>query len=188
MTTQHPKQSINWYYFIVGLILLLFSFYPSPTVSALKLSTGSITLNRQAEWIKGASKSPSFHRLWSNEYKAAFIIQEPGEVAAGFEQLDSLKKGDSLEIQYLTPDRENLNNPSKEIPVYALSVNRHLLFSIHHYDTTYIAIERRRTILILLVSALLILRGLSLINSKATYIIGGIAIAAILILRYFHKF
>jgi hypothetical protein len=50
------------------------------------------TLSHNDEIIKGGSKGRSFHRLWTDETKAAFIIDVPGEIASKWKPLDSLKQ------------------------------------------------------------------------------------------------
>ncbi len=184
-----PIDKINWYYILVGLFLLFGYFYPKKTtIDDINLTTKTITLSHNIEFIKGNSKSNSFHRLWTNETKAAFTINVPGEIAAKCTLLDSLRKGDSLRIKYSSKREIDIEDATKEIPIYFLQKVDKLYFDTTAYNHSKADYERRRNLLMLIGGIFLTLRGLTIINSKIAYILAALSIVTIVVLKLLNKF
>jgi hypothetical protein len=187
MTT--PKDKINWYYALLGLILIAGYFYPNNTkVDDSELKTKAITLSRDIEFIPRSRNSASFHRLWTNETSAAFIVKLPGEIAAKWRPLDSLKRGDSLTVKYLSSRENDLWDEASEVPVYYLQKAGKIYFDTPAYNQSKAAYNKRLGWLALIGGSLFILRGLTIINSKTSYILGGIAFVVIVVLRLLNRF
>jgi hypothetical protein len=184
-----PKDKLNWFYVLLGLFMLAGYFYPKNTpIDDFDLKTKAITLSRDVEYIKGRRRSDSYHRLWTNETKAAFIIDVPGGMAAKWRPLDSLKHGDSLTIKYESIRDIDVGNGVKEIPIYFLQKADKLYFDTGAYNQSKIVYDKRWGWIFLIGGALLILRGLTVISSKTSYILGGLAFAVIVVLRLLNKF
>jgi hypothetical protein len=184
-----PKDKINWYYALIGLFFLVGHFYPKDTaIDEADLKKIKITLSQDIEYIKGRRGNNSFHRLWTTETKAAFIIDVPGGMAAKWRPLDSLKHGDSLTIKYESARDIDVGNGAKEIPIYFLQKGERLYFDTTSYNQSETVYSTRWSWIFLIGGALFILRGLTLINSKVSYIIGGLSFAVIVILRILNKF
>jgi len=188
MTT--PKDKINWYYALIGLLFLAGHFYSKNTpIDDPELKKITITLSQDIEYIKGSSRnSNSFHRIWTNQTKAAFIIDVPGGMAANWRPLDSLKRGDSLTIKYESTREIDLGNGAKEIPIYFLQRGERLYFDTAAYNQSSAIYSQRWGWIFLIGGGLLILRGLTLINSKVSFILGGASFAVIVVLRLLNKF
>ena len=180
----NTKDKINWYNVLVGLLLLTgyFYFHP-PKVDDLDLNTKTITLSHNIEFIKGGSKARSFHRLSTDETKAAFIIDVSGENASKWKLLDSLKQGDTLTIKYAGKKEPDLGNSAKEIPIYFLQKVGKLYFDTNDYNQSKAATDKRWNWLMLIGGVLAILRGLTVVKSTVAYVLGGISLAVIIILR-----
>jgi hypothetical protein len=184
-----PKDKINWFYALLGLFFLAGYFYPNNTpIDDSDLKTKVITLSRDIEYISGHRSNNSYHRLWTNETKAAFKIEAPGGLAAKWKPLDSLKRGDSLTIKYVNASDIDVGNGVKEIPIYSLQKADRLYFDTAGYNQSKIVYDKRWGWIFLIGGALLTLRGLTVINSKTSYILGGIAFAIIVVLRILGKF
>jgi hypothetical protein len=184
-----PKDKINWYYVLLGLFFLAGYIYPNNTaVDDIDLKSKIVTLSRDIEYIKGNRSNDSYHRLWTNESQAAFIIQVPGGMAAKWTPLDSLKHGDSLTIKYQSTREKDLWDQAKQIPIYFLQKGEKLYFDPTAYNQSQIVYDKRWGWIFLTGGTLFILRGLTLINSKTTYILGGISLAIIIALRVLGKF
>ena len=152
------------------------------------MNTTTITLSHDIQFIHGNSRSKSFHRLWTNETKAAFTIDAPGSIAAKWAVIDSLKKGDTLTIKYSAWQEKEVEDKSKEVPIYFLEKGDHLYFDTNAYNEANKAYDNRWNKLMLVGSVLLILRGLTIINSKTTYILAALSLATIIVLRILNKF
>ncbi|HEY4875849.1 MAG TPA: hypothetical protein VIH86_09775, partial [Puia sp.] len=142
MTT--TKDKINWYYALIGLLFLAGYFYPTnTTVDGNDLKTKSVTLSRDIEYIKENRSSESYHRLWTNQSIAAFIIEVPGGMSAKWTPLDSLKHGDSLTIKYQSASDIDLWDVSKQIPIYFLQKGDRLYFDPAAYNQSQILHDKR---------------------------------------------
>ena len=187
--TSTSKEKINWFYIIVGLFLLIGVFYfKGYKITESDLVTKKISLSRNIQNIHGNSRSASFYRLWANETKAAFKIDVPGGIASKWSPLDSLTKGDTLEIKYLLDNESELENSSKEIPIYSLQKSDRLYFDINDYNQSINLYDKRWNWITLILGGLLLLRGLKMISSKTSYIIGIISFSIIVILRILNLF
>jgi hypothetical protein len=187
MTTSANK--INWYFTVVGLFLLAGYFYPKKTtVSDIDLNSKTITLSHNIEFLKGGSRQSSFHRLWTNQTKAAFIIDVPGAIAAKRSALDSLQQSDTLTIKYFSERETDLKNGAKEIPIYFLQKADKLYFDTTAYNHAATAYNKRLNWIILIIGVLLTLNGLTIINMRTAFILAGISVAIIVVLRLLNKF
>ena len=186
--TTNSKNKINWYYILLGLLFIAGYCYPNTIIEEADLNTKTITLYRDIELLKGGARDRPYHRFWTNETKAAFIIKVPGSIAAKPELLSSLMKGDTLTIKYFSADETEVNNKSKEIPIYFLKKGDHLYFDAASYNRANTIIDNRWNWLLLIGGILLTLRGTTIINSKTTYILAGISLVIIVVLRIINKF
>ena len=185
----NAKDKINRNYILVGLLLLVGCFYPQPSkIDDIDLNTKTITLSHNAEFIKGSSRSGSFHRLWTNETKAAFKIDVSGGIASKWTPLDSLKRGDTLTIKYAGKKEADLGDHAKEIPIYFLQKAGKLYFDTNAYNQSQAAYEKRWFWITLICGLLLILRGLSIVKPKVAYVLVGLSLTAIIILRLLGMF
>lgn len=183
------KDKINWFYVLLGAFFLIGYFYPDNTpVNDLDLKTKTVTLSRDIEYVSGHRSNNSFHRLWTNETQAAFKIEVPAGIAANWKPLDSLKRGDCLVIKYENARETDLRDGASEIPIYFLQKGERLIFDTTAYNIGKVVYAKRWGWIFLIGGALFILRGLTLVNSKTTWILGGISFAVILALRLFGKF
>jgi hypothetical protein len=188
--TTTSREKINWYYTLVGLFLLFGYFYSKQSaVSDNDLNKMTITLSHPIEFLKGGARvSHAYHRLWTKETKAAFITDSPGEIAASRAALDSLKQGDTLTIKYSSQSEHDLQNNAKEILIYSLQKLDRSYFDITTYNRSKAAYDKRWRWVMLIGGVLLVLRGLTVINLKTSYILGGLSLATVIVLKLLDKF
>jgi hypothetical protein len=182
------KDKTNGRNLLLGLFFLIAYFFPSKAaVDERDLATATVTLSRDIVYIPG-SGSKSFHRLWTNETKAAFKIEVPGGMAARGVALDSLKQGDTLTIKYREGREKDFGSKAKEIPVYHLEKRGTLFFDAYRYNQAKADYDRRWKVIFLIGAVLCLLRGMALTSSKTSFILGGLAVATLIVLRLLDKF
>lgn len=182
------KDNNNGRNLLLGLLFLAGYFFPSKlAVDEGDLATTTVTLSRDIIYIGGA-KSRSFHRLWTNEAKAAFKIEVPGGMAAKGAPLDSLKRGDTLTIKYRVGREKEFGNKAKEIPVYHLEKSGTLFFTVDRYNEAKADYDRRWKVIFLIGAVICLLRGMALTSSKTSFILGALAVAVLIVLRLLDKF
>jgi hypothetical protein len=185
MTSSSTKPKINGYFIIVGLLLLGFRFFqPAETTSQSDLNTKVITLAQNSHYSTGRRHGTAYE-LSANEAKATFVIDVAGGMAAKWGPLKSLLRGDTLQVQYRSEEEGALNNHSKWITVYALQKQGRVYYGLADYYAASIRFERRLTLLACFAGGLLVLNGLSVINSKTIYILAGIGLVILVLLRIF---
>jgi hypothetical protein len=186
--TKKQKDKLSGRNLLLGLFFLIGYFFPSKAaVEERDLNTMTVTLSRDIVYIGGA-KSRSFHRLWTNETKAAFKIEVPGGMAAKGVPLDSLKRGDTLTIKYREGREKDFGNKAKEIPVYHLEKRGTLFFDAYRYNEAQADYDRRWKVIFLIGAVLCLLRGMALTSSKTSFILGALAVAVLIVLRLMDKF
>ena len=185
---KRSKDKTNGGNLLLGLLFLLSYFLPSKAaVDEWSLATTMVTLSRDIVYIPG-SGSKSFHRLWTNETRAAFKIEVPGGMAAKGTPLDSLKRGDTLTIKYSNGSEKDFGNKAKDIPVYHLQKGNTLFFDADGYNEAAADYDQRWKVIFLIGAVLCGLRGLGLISSNMGFLLGGVAVAALITLRLLNKF
>jgi hypothetical protein len=183
------KNKINWYYLIVGAVLLSGYFYLKDTGAAAgDLDQKTVTLKRDVEYMSTGSRSEPYYRLWVNETKAAFKIEVPGGIAAGWSSLDSLKRGDTLVIKYLSASDADLQDGSKELSVYSLERSGSSYFTTAAYNQANKGYTGRWRWIMLTMAVLLILRGTTILSERLTWILAAVCAGVILVLRVLNKF
>lgn len=183
--TSSPKPKFNIYYLLVGtLFVILFAVAKRDPVTESDLTTKTVTLKKKPIYLNGRGASGgSYLRIWTNETKAAFKIEVPGAIAAGWASLDSLKRDDSITVKYWQSEKNELDNESAEIPVYHLQKGARLYFNSTAYnraEKSYLARVKWYT---LVTGLLLLLGGLAIVPENTFYVLGGIVAAVIIILR-----
>lgn len=183
-----PQDKINWFYALLGACFIFGYFYRNDTpVDDSDLKTKTITLSRDIEHVTGHRSNNSYDRLETNETQASFIIEEAGGIAANW-TFGNLKKGDSLTVKYESAREVDLGKEANQIPVYFLQKGTRIYFDSTGYNQGKIIFNRRWGWIFLIGGTLFILRGLTLTNSRNTWILGGISFAVILVLRFLGKF
>lgn len=186
--TKKQKDKLSGRNLLLGLFFGLAYFFPSrAAVDEQDLNTLTVTLSHDIVDIPH-SGGRSFHRLWTNETKAAFKIEVPGGMAAKGAPLDSLKQGDTLTIKYREGREKDFGNKAKEIPVYHLEKDGVLFFDAYRYNEAKADYDRRWKVIFLIGAVLCLLRGMALISSNTSFILGGLALVALIALRLLDKF
>ncbi|MES2381765.1 MAG: hypothetical protein V4538_12030 [Bacteroidota bacterium] len=185
MTTKADKT--NWYKIAIGSIFFFAALFSAnkSDISGDELTTKTIVV-----------KSPvrNIHRRRSNDeysisalnYGCSFIIRTPGVMAAKGQDIANITQNDTLLIHIRNSRVDDLNNKSKDIPIYTLIKNNHVIYGLAAYNESQAILDKRWNIVFIMMGSLFLLRGLALISSKAGYILGGLAALTIIVLRILH--
>ncbi len=181
---EDSKKQINWSTVLVALAAIAYYFYPQgKDLTPDDLSAKTVTLSLNMENIHNTHIHESYHRLWTNETKAAFTIASPGEVLTPDGALDSLKKGDTLTVKYYSADDNDLSNNDKEVPIYCLQKGKRVYFELNAYNKVQHAATGRFKVIALIGGILMLLYSFNVISKKVTWISAGAGIVLFVILR-----
>lgn len=178
------NDKVNWFYIALGLFFISAFFWTDkPDINEYDLKSEVIILCQDIKKINGTRTSYEY-RLNTNKYDCSFIIETAGGMAAGWKNLDSLKKNDTLEIKYHSSRNIDLFEKGELIPIYTVIKDENIIYSLESYKKSQQTLDKRWKIIFLILGVLFILRGLTVISSKMSYIIAGIIIATIIALRF----
>lgn len=179
-----PKQKFNGYFVAVGLFFLVGSFLlPPDTIDKSDLTTKTIVLSRNCVYSKSRSRGTGVYELRAREAKALFFIDVAGRIASKGKSLDSLRAGDTLQVQYIQGHKTELDDDSKEIRVYGLQKADQVYFDIAGYIPADRKFKAKLAWIGWVASALLLLNGLTILKDNLTYILAGIGFVVFVVLR-----
>ena len=184
------KKEIKWYSALIALGLIGYYFYPQgKDLTPDDLRSKTVTLSSDVAMIHNSKRDGSTYRqLWTKETKAAFTIASPGDVVAPEGSLDSLKKGDTLNIKYSSVHDNELNDGVKEIPIYHLQKGKRVYFELSSYNKVQDAATGRFKVIAVILGLLLGLYGFNVISQKTAWITGGVGVVLFVIVRALNIF
>jgi hypothetical protein len=126
-------------------------------------------------------------RRSSNEYRItstdnnSFVITTAGGSASKWTIENNIHANDTLYLQIKSFhfEKDTITNAQ----VFALSSPSRVFYTVEDYNHAKKLLERRWNIFFMVIGVICMLRGLGLISGKASLIIGGIALAAAIVLR-----
>lgn len=173
----------NWSYIMIGLFFCILFFLPTNNEKKhSELDSKIIVVTSDIHKFRGRKNKYSY-RIWSTEHKASFVIEPEGGSAANWENLDNIKKNDTLVIEIDDHRNEDLENESEAIPVFSLIKNNKIVFDLESYTTAKKKYDTKWNIIFILMSILLFARGFSIFSSKTSYILAGIGVLIIISLK-----
>ena len=177
-----PKDKKNWFYLTLGMLFILsFLWKDKNNIHENNLETITIIVSNDIQYI-GSRRSKFEYILYSSEYKCSFVINSAGALAAKWTNLENTVKNDTLIIKIHTSRLQDLNKKTEEIPVYSLIKNNKLVYDVDSYNISQKTIDLRWSLIFIIIGILFILRGLTIISSKTSYILSGLSIVIIITL------
>lgn len=178
------KNKVNWFYIILGLFFCLcFIWTDKKEIAENELETKTVVVSHNIIKI-GKNRSRNEYRIWTNEHQCSFIIKTAGGMAARWSNLDNITKNDTLIIKIHISRLTDLNKKFKDIAIYSLTKNNKSIYDIDSYNNSQKQLDKRWNITFIIMSILLILRGLSMISSKTAYILAAFSAVIIITLRF----
>ena len=182
-------KEIKWTTILIALGLIGYYFFPQgKDLTPDDLSSKTVTLSNNVAMIHNSKiDGRTYRQLWTKEAQVAFTIGSPGDVVAPEGSLDSLKKGDTLNIKYASVYDNDLNS-SGEVPIYYLQKGKRIYFELSSYNKVQDAATARIKVIAMVLGILLGLYGFNVISQKYTWIAGGAGVVVFIILRALNKF
>jgi len=178
------KLKLNFINIFIGLFFITCYFIIRPDEIIINdLSKVELTIKLVPIQIKGY-RSQIAYVIESVEHKAKFQITKPGAMAAGWDIMKTLRKGDVLNALILKSDYEYINNNNKKIKIYSLQRNAKELFSVDDYNKTSNKYYRRWRLLFVVLGLLLFARGIDVITSNSAWVIAIICALVVLFFRW----
>jgi hypothetical protein len=184
MTRPQKKDKLNLSYLIIGLLFCVSFFWKDKKIiHSHQLETIKIVASHDIQKI-GRRKSNDEFRIHPQEYECSFVIKTAGGLAANWDDnLYNITKYDTLTIKIHHSRLSDLNEKSEKIPIYSLIKNSQLIYDTDGYNTAQRTLDRRWNVILIIMSILFILRGLTIISGKTAFILAGCSILILIILR-----
>jgi hypothetical protein len=180
---KQKKNKRNWFYIMLGLFFCVpFSLSDNNEIKHTELNSKTIVVNNEIHKFRGRKNKYSY-RIWSTEYQSSFVIEPEGGIAANWKDLDNIKKNDTLIIEIGNDRNVDLDNKSKDIPIFSLIKNNKIVYDLKSYNKAKKEYDRRRNIIFIIMSILLIARGFNIFSSKTSYILAGLSLLVIISLK-----
>jgi hypothetical protein len=182
-TMMKPKKDkINLFYAVLGLCFCLAFLWPSgKEISEDELVTKSVVVKSLQKILY--YKSGHKYTFDSYEYECSFAITAGGVLAGTTSELDRISKNDTLLVKITSGRLSDLHTKLEYIPVYSIQKNGKSIFTVDSYNKAQTTYDKRWSTIYLVMGILFLLRGFTLISSKAAYISGAFSLIIILTVR-----
>lgn len=181
-----PKNKADWYIIAIGLFLFVCFFYKSAkNIDENELVKKTLIVSNSIEKIR-VGKTMHYYRFYTTTNNCSFIIKTAGGMAAKWENIENITKGDTLQVEIHNSRLTDLVNKVEEVPIYSLEKNGEQIFTVSGYNKAQQTYDRRWGILFITIGSILLLRGFTLITSKMAYIMAVIGFVVIMALRFLH--
>ena len=183
MTTK-KRQNIKWGLVAIGLFFIVCFFWSDKDdIDKNSLVTKTIILNKDIKKVIG-NRSRQAYYIYAYDYNCDFCILTPGGMAAkSRDNLDNIKTADTLTIKIHESRLADLQVKSEDVYIYSLEINGRPEFTVDDYNIAKQKYSRRWGIIFLVIGAIIMLRGLTLISNKTAFILGGLCFTIIITLR-----
>lgn len=168
--------------------MLLFIFLDFPfgfmagTKSSTKLNQIRIELRKEVQTIKGIRGSIHYI-LYDKDFKNRFVIVK-GSISEGNHNLIAdLPIGTKVDVFIASSDYSNLGTSKNDITIRQIMVGNKVLMSKEEFSENTGLYGLRVRLVKGFTGIMLIINGLSLISKKANYLIIGIFIGLIILMR-----
>ncbi len=179
-----PKSNFNWYFLLAGVLILYFGLNNNQSTDKPSLEKIRVELYKDITNVKGRKSSVDY-KFWTNEYKNQFNILN-GSISNGKHQaIADLKGGQVIELFITTTDFKNLPDSHKDIDVIGISQNGTPLVTTKEFYHNRDLYKARLKIFSVFVSIMLLLNGLTHIQSKWNYLIIGAFIGLVITMKIF---
>ncbi|MFB9077504.1 hypothetical protein ACFFLS_18570 [Flavobacterium procerum] len=178
------KSSINWYFLLIGIIMLYLSLPDSNTSQQPELKKITVELFKDITTVKG-SRSSVDYKLWTKNYNNQFNILNGSVTRGKNEAIENLKAGQIVDLLISSSSFENLSKGEEGITIRGISLNGNTLMAPEEFYQNRKVYKTRLTVFSLFTGLMLILHGLMKVPKKINYIIIGTFVGAIVIMRIF---
>ncbi|WP_289057728.1 hypothetical protein [uncultured Flavobacterium sp.] len=177
------KSNLNWYFIFTGILILYLSLSYNLTSKKTELQEIRVELKNDIASAKG--RGTSDYKFWAKTFENRFNILNASVSKEKQDAVSNLKQGQKVDLLIKSSDLKKLSEGKEDVTVIGLSLNGNSLMTqdeFYHNRELY-KIRQRTTAFFL--AFMLFLNGLAKIPQKVNYIIIGVFIAAIIIMRFF---
>ena len=176
------KSNTNWYFLLAGALILYFGLTNNQSTEQSELKKLTVELHNDITNVKGRRSSVDY-KFWTKEYKNQFNILNGSITRGKHQQIADLKGGQVVELYITTADLKNLSDGKEDIDVMGISQNGIPLMTTDEFYHNRDLYKVRLKIFSIFTALMLILNGLTNIPNKINYIIIGVFIGVIIIMR-----
>ncbi|WP_433830758.1 hypothetical protein [Flavobacterium anhuiense] len=177
------KSNINWYFIIVGILILYFSL--SNNLTSKKSELKEITVELESDIASAKGRGIADYKFWTTEFKNRFVILNASVSKGKSDAVENLKQGQKVDLLIDLSDFKKLSEGKKDIAVIGLSLNGDPLLTQDEFYQNRQSYKIRQRISALFLALMLFLNGFGMISQKVNYVIIGIFIGAAIIMRIF---
>lgn len=178
------KSNFNWYFLLAGMLILYFGLANNQSIDQSSLEKIRVELYKDITRVKGRRSSVDY-KFWTKEYKNQFNILNGSITRGKHEAIAELKGGEMVELYITTADLKKLSDGKEDIDIFGISQNGIHLMTTDEFRHNRNLYELRIKIFSVFIALMLILNGLTNIPKKINYLIIGVFMGAIIIMRMF---
>lgn len=177
------KSNRNWYFIFIGILMLYFGL--SNNVTSKRTELQKITVELENDIASAKGRSTADYKFWTKTFKNRFNILNASVSKDKQDAVANLKKDQKVDLLIKSSDFQSLSEGKNEITVIGLSLNGNSLMTPDEFYDNREWYKIRQGLFALFLGFMLLLNGLAKIPQKINYILIGIFIAAIAIMRFF---
>jgi hypothetical protein len=182
--SSNKKEKIHGGRVLIGVLLVVGSLWKANNlVQETELVVKTIIVSQPIKPLSSRSGGYEY-RIQAKEYACSFGIKTAGAIAAHWHPLESITANDTLEIKIRESRLKDLEDKAENVAVYSLRKNGTLFFDVTDYNHEQKLLNRRWETIGSVAGVLLILRGLILVSSGFAWVVGIVAVVAIVVLRF----
>ena len=180
------KLSLNWYFLIVGAILLYIGLSSNKNSERVThLRTITVELSKDIINVKGRHNRRIDYKFWTKEYANQFNILDGTITRGKSKPISNLKGGDKVELLISEVAFNELGTSTEDIIVKGLSLNGTALLSEVEFKKNNTAYGIRLSIFSVFLALMFLINGLTQVPKKINYVLVGVFGGVILIMRIF---
>ncbi len=176
------KSKFNWYFLIAGILILYFGLSNNQSTKQSELQKITVELYKDITNVKGRRSSVDY-KFWTKEYKNQFNILNGSITRGKHESIANLKGGQIVDLFITTSDLEKLSVGKEDITVRGINLYENSLMTTDEFYHNRELYRVRLKLFSVFTALMLMLNGLTNISKKLNYIIIGIFIGTIIIMR-----
>ena len=177
------QTNFNWYFILTGILILYFGLTNNQQINkSSSVAKITVKLDKDIINVKGRTSSIDY-KIWTKEYKNQFNILNGSINRNKYEAISELKSGQILKLYIKSSDLNNLLAGKEDIDIIGIRQNGISLMTPNEFYLNRNLYNVRIKIFSVFTALMLLLNGLTNIQKKINYIIIGVFIGAIIIMR-----
>lgn len=177
------QTNFNWYFILTGILILYFGLTNNQQINkSSNVAKITVKLDKDIINVKGRTSSIDY-KIWTKEYKNQFNILNGSINRNKYEAISELKSGQILKLYIKSSDLNNLLAGKEDIDIIGIRQNGISLMTPNEFYLNRNLYNVRIKIFSVFTALMLLLNGLTNIQKKINYIIIGVFIGAIIIMR-----